>query len=251
VGQPAPLAGQSPVTDVSVCDDGYFRAMKVPLLSGRFFSEREMREKSNVVIVNDTLAKRYFPAGDALGKRLVIAMTDPNVPTEIIGIVADIKFADLATEARPMTFWPHPQLAYNAMTLTIRTAAEPSSRDDGTAYVFVHCSAIASSGLKSHAESHGTAEIVMRLALGAEARDILRMIVGHAVRLAGLGLAIGVVLALALSRTLGSLLYETAGTDPLTFAVVIAVLGSVALVASYFPARRASHIAPVEALRYQ
>jgi putative ABC transport system permease protein len=291
VGQPAPLAGQSPVTDVSVCDDGYFRAMKVALLSGRFFSEREMREKSNVVIVNDTLAKRYFPTGDALGKRLVIAMTDPNVPTEIIGIVADIKFADLATEARPMTFWPHPQLAYNAMTLTIRTAAEPSSfaplierevraidqeqpvadvrtmdqwvsrtlsqaRFSSTllttfASVALLLAAIGIYGVMSYAVSLRTSEIGIRLALGAEARDILRMIVGHAVRLAGLGLAIGVVLALALSRTLGSLLYETAGTDPLTFAVVIAVLGSVALVASYFPARRASHIAPVEALRYQ
>jgi putative ABC transport system permease protein len=106
-------------------------------------------------------------------------------------------------------------------------------------------------GVMSYAVSQRTSEIGIRLALGAEARDIRRMIVGHTVRLAGLGLAIGVVLALALSRTLGSLLYETAGTDPLTFATVIAVLGSAALVAGYVPARRASRIAPIEALRYQ
>ena len=291
VGQPAPQAGQSPTTDVSVCDDGYFRAMRVPLLAGRFFSEREMREKSNVVVVNETLAKRYFPAGDALGRSLVIAMTDPAMPTEIIGIVADLKFSDLAADARPMTFWPHPQLAYSAMTLTIRTAADPASfaplverevraidaeqpvadvrtmdqwvsrtlsqaRFSSTllttfARVALLLAAIGIYGVMSYAVSQRTSEIGIRLALGAEARDILRMIVGHAVWLAGLGLAIGVVLALALSRTFGSLLYETAGTDPLTFAAVVAVLGAAALLASYLPARRASLITPVEALRYQ
>jgi putative ABC transport system permease protein len=103
----------------------------------------------------------------------------------------------------------------------------------------------------SYTVGQRTSEIGVRLALGAESRDILRMIVGSAMRLAGLGLAIGVVLALALSRTLTSLLYETTGTDPATFAVVVGVLGAVALLASYLPARRASRIPPVEALRYQ
>ena len=74
--------------------------MRVPLLRGRLFTEREMREKSNVVIINDALARRYFPDEDPIGKSLVIAMTDPNVPTEIIGIVGDVKFADLDAEAR-------------------------------------------------------------------------------------------------------------------------------------------------------
>src|SRR6185295_6421979 len=106
-------------------------------------------------------------------------------------------------------------------------------------------------GVMSYAVSQRTSEIGIRLALGAESRDILTMIVGNAVRLAVTGLAIGVALALVLSRTLESLLYETAGTDPLTFAAVVGVLGTVALAASYFPARRASRIPPVEALRYQ
>jgi len=106
-------------------------------------------------------------------------------------------------------------------------------------------------GVMSYAVSQRTPEIGIRLALGAESRDILGMIVGNALRLAGLGLAIGVVLALVLSRTLTSLLYETAGTDPSTFAVVVGVLAAVALLASYVPARRASRIPPVEALRYQ
>ena len=106
-------------------------------------------------------------------------------------------------------------------------------------------------GVMSHSVSQRTSEIGILLALGAEARDILRMVVGSAVRLAAIGLAIGVALALALSLTLTSLLYETASTDPLTFATVVGVLGAVAIVASYFPARRASRIPPAEALRAQ
>jgi putative ABC transport system permease protein len=106
-------------------------------------------------------------------------------------------------------------------------------------------------GVVSYSVSQRTAEIGIRLALGAEARDILRMIVGSATRLAALGLAIGVALSLALGRTLSSLLYQTAGTDLVTFTAVVAMLGAVAIAASYFPARRASRIPPVEALRAQ
>jgi len=106
-------------------------------------------------------------------------------------------------------------------------------------------------GVMSYAVSQRTSEIGIRLALGADERAILRLIVGNGVALAGGGLAIGVVLAFALSRTMSSLLYETSGADPVTFVSVVATLGAVAVVASYLPARRASHITPVEALRYQ
>ena len=213
------------------------------------------------------------------------------MPTEIIGIVGDVKFSDFATEARPTTYWPHPQLAYSAMTLTVRTTSDPAAfaplverevraldKDQPVADVrtmdqwvartlsqarfsstllttfaglALTLAAIGIYGVMSYAVSQRTSEIGIRLALGAEARDILGMIVGNAVRLAAIGLAIGVALALALSRTLTSLLYETAGTDPLTFAAVVGVLGAVAIAASYFPARRASRIPPVEALRAQ
>jgi putative ABC transport system permease protein len=291
VGRPAPLPGQGPVTDVSVCDNGYFQSLKIPLLRGRIFAEREMREKSNVVVINETLANRYFPDEDPIGKSLVVAMTSPNVPTEIIGVVGDLRFSDLTAEARPMTFWPHPQLAYSAMTLTLRTASDPASfaplverevraldKDQPVADVrtmdqwvartlsqakfssmllttfaglALALAAIGIYGVMSYSVSQRTSEIGIRLALGAEARDILSMVVGSAARLAAIGLAVGVVLSLALSRTLASLLYETAGTDPFTFLAVVGVLGAVAIAASYFPARRASRIAPVDALRAQ
>jgi putative ABC transport system permease protein len=260
-------------------------------MRGRVFSEREMREKSNVVVINEALAKRYFPNENPLGKSLVIHMTDPNVPTEIVGVVGDAKFSNIAGETAPMTYWPHPQLAYSAMTLTVRTAGDPGTfapmieravhemdKDQPVADVrtmdqwvarnlsqarfsstllttfaalALTLAAIGIYGVVSYSVSQRTSEIGIRLALGAEARDILGMVVGGAARLSAIGLAIGIVFSLALSRTLASLLYETAGSDPLTFTAVVVVLGTVALAASYFPARRASRIPPVEALRAQ
>jgi putative ABC transport system permease protein len=290
-GQPPPPPGRDYVVDVSVCDNGYFKTMDMPLKSGRFFSERETAEKSNVVIVSESLARTYFPQGDALGKRLVIEMTRPTVPTEIIGIVGDVKFRDLTAEPHPTTYWPHPQLAYSGMTFTVRTAAEPLSmapsverairtldKDQPVAEVrtmnqwvakslaqarfsstlltifanlALALAAIGIYGVMSYAVSQRTSEIGIRLALGATMGDVLTMIVLDGLRLAVFGLALGVLLAIGLSRTIATLLYETTGTDPVTFAAVIGVLGAAALLASYLPARRASKIPPVEALRAQ
>jgi putative ABC transport system permease protein len=291
VGQPPPPPGQDLTTDVTVCDNGYFQTMRIAALRGRLFTEREMRERSNVVVVNEALARRYFPNEDPLGKQLVINMNSPNVPTEIIGIVTNSKFSDLRADVRPASYWPHPQLPYTAMTFTIRTGLDPASlapviereiqsidKDQPVSDVRTMDQWVARSlaqarfssmllgvfaalalalasigiyGVMSYVVGQRTSEIGIRLALGAERRDILAMIVGSAMRLAGIGLAIGVLLALLLSRTLSTLLFETTGTDPVTFGLVVLVLGVVALLASYLPARRASRIAPIEALRYQ
>jgi putative ABC transport system permease protein len=145
-------------------------------------------------------------------------------------------------DVRTMNQWVAKSLAQARFSSTLLTTF---------AALALLLAAIGIYGVMSYAVSQRTPEIGIRLALGANTRDILTMIVGSALRLATIGLAIGVALALALSRTLTSLLYETTGTDPLTFAAVVGVLGAVAIVASYLPARRAARIPPVDALRYQ
>jgi putative ABC transport system permease protein len=291
VGQPPPAPGQTNTVDVSVCDNGYFQAMRIPLRRGRWFTERELREKSNVVIVNEELVRRYFPNTDPLGQQLVIEMTDPNVPTTIVGVVADAKFADLRTETHAQSYWPHPQLPYSAMTLTVRTASNPLAvapvvqreiqsidkdqpvsdvramdqwvarslgQDRFASFllsifsgVALLLAAVGIYGVMAYAVSQRTAEIGIRLALGASGRQILAMVMANSIRLTALGLAAGAVLALMLSRTVAGLLYGTSALDPTTFVLVCVSLALVALVATYVPARRAARITPTEALRYQ
>ena len=291
VGQPPAPPSAALGTDVTVCDVGYFQTLRLPLLKGRLFTEREMREKSNVVVINDALAQRYFPGQDPIGKQLVIYMTERNEPTEIIGVVGSSKFLDLRAAAQPASFWPHPQLPYTGMTLTVRTASDPLSfassvereihaidKDQPVSDVRTMDQWIARSlaqarfssmllsifaglalllasigiyGVMSYAVTQRTSEIGIRLALGAETQNILSLVVGNGLRMTGLGLLIGVLLALPLTRTLASLLFNIGSTDPLTFLGVVVVLAAVALLATYLPARRASHIAPVEALRCQ
>ncbi len=291
VGQPPPGPGQEFVVDVKVCDNGFFRVMDVPLLRGRLFTDREMQDASHVVVINETMAHELFEHVDPIGRQLRIDMMSPITPSVIVGVVGDIKNADLTVKSRAMSYWPHPELAYGAMTLTVRTAGDPLAlapaveaqlhaldKDQPVSDVKTMDQWIAKSlaqtrfnsmlltvfaalalllaaigiyGVMSYAVSQRTSEIGIRLALGAEQRDILRMIVGNGIRLALIGLTAGGVLAAGLRRTLTSLLFQTRTTDPVTFTIVVAVLGAVAVLASYLPARRASRIAPVEALRYQ
>jgi len=291
IGQPPPAPGQEPVVDVKVCDNGFFSVMHVPLLRGRLFTEREMREPSHVVVINETMAQRFFANTDPIGQRVGIDMMSPIVPSVIVGVVADVKNVDLTSESRAMSYWPHPELPYRAMTLTVRTTGDPmalaaaveaqvhaldkdqpvsdvrtmdqwiarslaQTRFSSTlltvfAALALLLAAIGIYGVMSYAVSQRTSEIGIRLALGAERRDILGMIVGNGIRLTLIGLTIGALLAAILGRSMTSLLFQTPTTDPLTFAAVIAVLGAVAVLASYLPALRASRIAPGDALRDQ
>jgi putative ABC transport system permease protein len=291
-GEPAPAPGQSPVADVRVSDNGYFDAMRIPLVRGRFFTEREMRENAHVVIVNEALARAHFAGDDPLGRRLNISMgPPPRVPTEIVGVVGDVRQAQVQAPARPTAYWPHSQLDYTAMTLTVRTSGEPlalsttlertihaldadqpvsevwtmnqwvsrslAARRFNTlllttfACLAAAMAALGVYGVMSYVVSQRTGEIGLRLALGADAREVRRMVVGNALRLTGVGLAIGAGLSLMFGGAITRLLYQTSGTDPVTLAAVIVFLGGVAALASYGPARRASRIEPLEALRYQ
>ncbi|HMJ05204.1 MAG TPA: ADOP family duplicated permease, partial [Chthoniobacterales bacterium] len=290
-GEAPSAPGQEKTTAVTVCDNGFFQALKIPLLRGRLFTEREMQEKRNVVLINEAFARQYFPNQNPIGKQVAIEMNNPVVPTEIIGIVGNTRGVDLVTPARPESYWPHPQLTYNLTTLTVRTQVDPLSvraavegqvhaldKDQPVSEVRTMEQWVAKSlaqarfssfllavfaglalllaavgiyGVMSHAVNQRTSEIGVRLALGAEARDILRMIVIDGARLAGLGLAIGALSALALSRALTSLLFGIGVWDPTTFLGIAGLIAAVAFLASWLPARRASRVNPIEALRAQ
>jgi len=288
-GRPVPPPGQGFVTDVRVSDLGYFASMRIPLRRGRWFTDREMRERSDVVIVNEALARQYFGSQDPIGQRLTIAMNDPVVPTEIIGVVGDARYADLTATTRPMTYWPHPQLPYNTMTLTVRAAASPLTlaaavqreiqsldKDQPVSDVrtmdqwmsralsrerfssmllaaFAGLALLLASigiyGVMSYAVSQRQSEIGVRLALGAEPDRVRRLILGAGLKLVASGLAIGLAAGLILSRSLTSLLYQTSLADPETIGAVTLLLAAVATLAIYLPARRASRLNPIVALR--
>ncbi|HEY7543832.1 MAG TPA: ABC transporter permease, partial [Blastocatellia bacterium] len=127
VGRPAPAAGESPVTDVRVIDPDYFRTMGIELLRGREFNEQEATEARHVVIVNEAMVRIYFPDEDPIGKKLVINMMDDPAPSEIIGVVRDVKHQGLDIEPRAMTYWPHPELAYNGMMLVVKAQSGPKN----------------------------------------------------------------------------------------------------------------------------
>ncbi len=279
-GQPPPPPGQVPSVDVSICDSAYFRTIGLPLVSGRLFSDRETLEKSNVTLVNRAFVRAYFPHENPIGKRVAIAMTRPTVTTEIVGVVDDMRAFNLATASRPTAFWPYPQLAYSAMTLTVRTTGDPLAlapavehairavdkdqpvsevrsmgqwieRSHGQATFITDVltafsvfalllASLGVYGVMTHAVQQRTTEIGIRLALGADSRVILGLLVGGGVRLTAAGLTCGLVLTVALGRTVSSLLYQTPATDPLALAAAGLVLASVAGLACYLPARRAT-----------
>ena len=289
VGRPVPPPGQELGTEVRVCDNGYLRTMRIPLVRGRLFTDREMRVKSDVVLVSEGFAKEFFPGQDPLGQKIVVDMMQDPPPTEIIGVVGDVKHAGLNAEARPMVYWPHPELVYGGMTLVLRTDSDPAAAapmleraiqsidkdqplsDVRTMTQWIGASlarerfasallllfaalaltlaAIGIYGVMSYIVGQRATEMGIRSALGATARDIRSLILRDGARLLLVGLAVGLPLALAGSRALRSLLFETRAADPATFAVVLAVLAAAALFASWLPARRAAKIAPAEALR--
>jgi putative ABC transport system permease protein len=290
VGQPEPQAGQKPVADVRVVTGDYFAAMGIPLLKGRTFTGREAGNAARVVVINETMARRYWPNEDPIGQRVVISWNE-NLEDEIVGVVGDSRHAGLDTEPRPMTYWPNTRFAYGRMALTIRTAVDPGSLTSAVvntvreldpaqpvsnirtmedvvassvtlrrltmmllgvfALVALTLAAVGIYGVLAHTVSQRTHEIGVRLALGARASDVLWLVVGHAMALAGAGLALGFAGAYALTGVMRALLFDVTPTDPVTFASVAAVLGVVALTASAIPALRAVRTDPVVALRYE
>ncbi|HKP82094.1 MAG TPA: ABC transporter permease [Pyrinomonadaceae bacterium] len=266
----------------------YFSTMGIPLVAGRDFDKQDRDGSPLVVIVNEELARRYY-GGNAVGKRLQIGSNVPS--REIVGVARTARYRNLREQPLPFIYIPFGQEYQSGMALLVRTKGDPeavvgslqnemralnkdvplfsvqtmSERIGGQLAadrmvavllsVFgggaLLLAAIGIYGVMGYAVAQRRHEIGIRLALGAEQRDILRLIVGQGMVLIAIGAGIGLAVALAAMQVLKSLLFGVSASDPLTFASVILVLVGVALLACYLPARRATKVDPLEALRYE
>ena len=291
-GRPKLPPGEGLVTGVSVTDLNYFNAMQIPLKRGRLYDERETTDMRHVVVVNEMFARRFFPDEDALGKRVTIYMKDENVPNEIIGIVGDNKHKGLDSEVEPMAYWPYPELTFSSMTFAIRSRGDaasiaPAAREvirglddeQPIAQVRTMESLLATSiakarfttllltvfaalalvlasvgvyGVISYSVTQRTRELGIRLALGANRGDVMRLVLAHGMKMTAIGIVSGILAALVLVHVLMSnLLFGVGETDPATFVTISATLIVVSLLACFVPARRAMRVDPIVALRYE
>jgi putative ABC transport system permease protein len=288
-GKPAPAPGQEPTTDVRVSDPGYFKALEIPLLRGRQFSDTENREAKHVVLINEALARKYFPGEDPIGTRIDVGMFEGPNPTEIIGVVGNVRYETLIDGFEPAVYFPHPELAYSFMTFVVRTDGDPNAmapalqREIRTldpnqpvsdvrtmeqvmsdtfsrarfntlllalfAALATLLSAVGIFGVMNYSVALRTREIGLRVAIGAQPRQVLLLILRQGLLLTIVGVVIGLLAALALTRLLSGLLFGVAAVDPSTFASISVLLIAVSLVACYLPARRAMKIDPLLALR--
>src|SRR6202140_4586724 len=292
VGNPPLPPGKSNTADYTTVSPDYFRVMRIPLLRGRFFSEQDSRSKPNVAIISETLARRYFPNQDPIGREMRFGFPpNSNVPREIIGVVGDLRDVALSRKPGPMMYVPFAQAPLYGGEVVVRSSSSASrgaagirqtvrsidkdlpvtdvesfpeavgasvaqerfrtllmSSFSGIAMILA---AVGIFGVISYSTSQRTHEIGIRIALGAQQRNVLRLILWQGTKLALLGLGAGAAAALPLTHLMAGLLYGVSATDPLTFGAVGIVLLGVAVTACYIPARRAMRVDPMVALRHE
>jgi len=278
-------------TGVCVTDANYFEAMQIPLKLGRLYTTQEATEMRHVVVVNETFVQKNLGSQNPLGHRLTIYMKENNEPSEIIGVVADHKHLGLDVPVEPVAYWPHPELVYPGMTLMLRTrgdasAVAPAARNviQGldpqqpigeistmetllatsvararfsawllTVFSFLALvmAAVGIYGVMSYSVLQRTHEIGVRMALGAQRLDVLGLMVRKGILLGAAGVVVGLVASFALTRLIATLLFDVTATDTATFVIVSVGLFLVTLFACYVPARRATKVDPLKALRYE
>jgi putative ABC transport system permease protein len=275
---------------IGVVTADYFQTMSIPLMSGRGFDARDHADTQQVAIINQALARRFWPNEDPVGKRISFGCEEGLCRT-IVGVVGDIRQERLTQEATPEIYIPFHQSPSNGMTLLMRTEGDPLSfvssvrsevlavdkdqpvhsvmtmqqrLDEAVATtrsltilfgVFAALALVLAAvgvyGVISYSVSQRTREIGIRAALGAQPRDVFRLVISQGMKLAILGVMIGLGVAFGLTRLMTTLLFGVSATDPLTFVVIAAVLTLVALLACWIPARRATRVDPMVALRYE
>ncbi|HYV06473.1 MAG TPA: FtsX-like permease family protein, partial [Blastocatellia bacterium] len=263
----------------------------IPLRRGRFFTSFDRDGAQPVVLISETAARRFWPDEDPVGKKINLDFVGDSKVREIIGVVGDVRHEGLDSDPRTEVFMPHLQAPYGSMTYVVRTTSQPSvslqaikneiwavnknlpfssistvdelvSRSLGErrfnlillgafAGIALTLAGIGIYGLISFSTSRRTHEIGVRIALGAQTRDIMTAVLKEGMLLTTAGLALGLIASIALTRLLSSLLFGITATDPLTFIAISLVLAGVALVACFVPARRATRVDPMIALRYE
>jgi putative ABC transport system permease protein len=275
--------------DFRVVAGDYFGAMRIPLLAGRSFESQDASEAPQVLVVNEPFVKKFFPDGSAIGKHVkLFEGTSKFATREIIGIVGGNKHFALQESLRPQMFIPgsHTRMSIvvrgagdpAVLTATVREALHQIDPDEATSTFRTMTDVVSGSaandrfntlllgafgaiallltaagvfGVLSYLVTQRRREIGLRMALGAQQADVLRVIVGHGLRLMLVGVGIGVAGALIVTRWMSGVLFGVKPTDPFTFAVVALVLGTIAFLAAYIPARRAMRVDPMVALRYE
>jgi putative ABC transport system permease protein len=280
----------SPLVEWDTLMPGYFHTLFISLLRGRDFTAQDTEDKPQVAIINETMAHLFWPNQDAVGKRFSKDNVRPKWIT-VVGVVGDVREYGLDRPTAPEAYFPQSQDNHTYMSIVVRTAAKPLSQlsavtgavHDLDRQVPVYAprelgeivsesseqqrfvalllglfaglalllASVGIYGVISYSVVQRTHELGIRMALGAGRRDVLGMVLGEGLRLALYAVVAGLAGALVLTRLMSTLLYGVRPTDPFTFAVVPLILVGVALVASYIPARRATKVDPVVAMRYK
>jgi putative ABC transport system permease protein len=280
---------QRPNADYTIVSPQYFQALQIPLLKGRQFSDRDDKDAPAAIIINEALARRYWPDQEPVGQRLTVGFE--KAPRQIIGVVGNVKQTTLNADPRPTMYMPHLQRPTGGMTIVLRTNGDPASLSQ-VARTEIHsvdpsipvtnirtmnevfASSIAQQrfamllvglfgvlalvlatigiyGVMSYSVTQRTHEIGLRMALGAQRTDVLRLILQHGILVSLLGVVVGVAASFGLTRVMASLLFEVTPTDTMIFAAVAFGILAIGAMATYLPAWRATRVDPLLALRYE
>lgn len=290
-GRPLPPANDEPSADIRSADAAYFRTMGIPLLAGREFTEADNSTAGRVMVVNQTMARQYWPNDSPIGQHVTMKDWGPPLTGEIVGVVGDVKTNGLDEAVGPMIYWPHFQFPELFNTIVVRSDGEPLrllpavkaaiwavNKNQAISKIETMEQVLSESlarrrlymillgvfaaaalllagvgiyGVVSYSVSQRIREMGIRIAIGAERGDVLRLVLGHGAKVALLGIVIGIAAAMGLTRLMTSLLFGVSATDPLTFVGVASLLALMALGASFLPARRAMRVDPMVALRHE